>query len=243
MTSKSIYFYGTCLIDLIYPHVGLAAIDILKAAGVSIIYPPKQSCCGQPAWNSGYREQAQEVIRAQLDLFPKSIPIIVPSASCAGMIRHHWPEAFEDEQDRLRATAVAERVIEFSDYLVNQLNIEPYALSQPLSVAVHNSCSSIREMKVAGCIEDLLQRMGATVVEQTNKLECCGFGGTFSVKQADISGAMVLDKSASLLETGADVVVSQDCGCLMNIGGALEHQQKSLPVLHIAEFLQRYRHE
>lgn len=243
MTAKSIYLYGTCLIDLIYPQVGLAAIDVLKRAGVSIIYPPKQSCCGQPAWNSGYREQAQTVIRSQLDLFPKPIPIIVPSASCAGMIKHHWPEAFDDDRERQQAIEIAGRVVEFSDFLLNHLHIEAPPIAEPLKVAVHNSCSSIREMNVAGCIEALLEAMGATVVEQANKLECCGFGGTFSVKQADISGAMVRDKTASLIESGADMVVSQDCGCLMNIGSALEHQQQSLPTLHIAEFLQRYRHD
>lgn len=241
---RSVYFYGTCLIDLFYPKVGLAAIEILQREGVSVIFPPDQSCCGQPAWNSGYRQQAQDVIRAQLDLFNKPYPIIVPSASCAGMIKNHWPKAIDLTTRKMQQVQnIADRVIEFTDYLVNHLHIQPGALKNPQRIAVHNSCASIREMHVAGNIEHLLQMMGVEQTEQANKQECCGFGGTFAVKQADISGAMVKDKTQALLDTGADIVISQDCGCLMNIGGALEHQNQALPVFHIAEFLKKYCYE
>lgn len=243
MPDRRVYFYGTCLIDLFYPEAGLAAMDILQQESVSIIYPSEQSCCGQPAWNSGYREQAAKVIQSQLKLFSKPIPIIVPSASCAGMIKHQWPEAFTLAHEKQQAQDIADRVIELTDYLVNHLHIEPAVVKNPQKIAVHNSCSSIREMKVAGNIEKILQGMGVAVLEQANKPECCGFGGTFAVKQADISGAMVADKTRSLLDTKADLVISQDCGCLMNIGGALEFQQEDLPALHIAEFLKKYGYD
>lgn len=241
---RTVYFYGTCLIDLFYPRIGLAAIEVLQRENVSVIFPPEQSCCGQPAWNSGYREQAQNVIHAQLNLFNKPHPIIVPSASCAGMIKNHWPQAFDPlSRQSQQAQGIADRVIEFTDFLVNHLHMQPELLENPMKIAVHNSCSSIREMNVAGNIEHLLNKMGVELTQQANKQECCGFGGTFAVKQADISGAMVQDKTQALLESNADMVISQDCGCLMNIGGALEHQKKTLPVYHIAEFLRKYCYE
>ena len=241
---RTVYFYGTCLIDLFYPRVGLAAVEILQREGVSVIYPPDQSCCGQPAWNSGFREQAQEVIRAQLRLFKKPYPIVVPSASCAGMIKNHWPQACDaSSREKSQVQDIAARVIEFTDYLLEHLHVQPQCLKDPLKIAIHDSCSALREMHVAGNIERLLNSMGVEQLQQANKQECCGFGGTFAVKQADISGAMVQDKARALLETGADLVLSQDCGCLMNIGGALEHQNQTLPVLHVAEFLRKYGYE
>lgn len=234
---QSVYLYGTCLVDMFYPEVGMASIELLRREGVQVIFPPDQSCCGQPAWNAGYREQAMDVIRAQLDLFPKQIPIIVPSASCAGMMKLNWSKAFADEQEHQLAMSIAKRVIELTDFLVNHLHIHPRRLARPEKVAVHNSCSSLRQLPVAGNIERLLGDMGAELCIQRQQVECCGFGGTFCVKQADISGSMVADKCAALVDCGADLVVSQDCGCLMNIGNALKHQQGGPRVKHIAEYL------
>lgn len=235
--SQSVYFYGTCLVDMFYPQVGLASIELMQRHGVDVIFPPDQSCCGQPAWNSGYREQAENVIRSQLKLFPKPLPIVVPSASCAGMMKHNWPQAFSYTLPQQQAVSIADRVIELTDFLLNHLHISPGKLKGAHKIAVHNSCSSIRHLPVAGNIELLLTEMGAEVCEHRQKQECCGFGGTFCVKQADISGSMVQDKTRALLESGAELVVSQDCGCLMNIGHALKQQQKDLKVKHIAEVL------
>jgi L-lactate dehydrogenase complex protein LldE len=234
---ESVYFYGTCLVDMFYPEVGLASIELIQREGVKVIFPPDQSCCGQPPWNSGYREQAVEVIAAQLGLFPKPLPIVVPSASCAGMIKHNWPQAFAPGPQREQAQSIADRVVELTDFLLNHLGFKPAVLKSPLKVAVHNSCSSIRHLPVAGNIEALLESMGAELREQNNKNECCGFGGTFCVKQADISGNMVQDKCSALNDSGADLVLSQDCGCLMNIGGAMQRCDKPLRVQHVAEFL------
>lgn len=238
-----VYFFGTCLIDLFYPQAGLAGMALLRREGLQVMYPADQTCCGQPAWNSGYREQARQVARAQLELFPEPWPIVVPSGSCAGMMRHQYPEMFQDAAERDKASAVAARVHELTGFLVDVLGIRLSDLGEPVRVAVHTSCSARREMGVASAIEFLLgQLANVRLVEQERKAECCGFGGSFAVKQPEISADMVGDKTRCLRESGADLVVSQDCGCLMNIGGAFEHQGGGPQTRHIAEFLWERTH-
>jgi len=239
----NIYFYGTCLVDLIYPQTGVAAMELIKAAGVNVIFPPQQSCCGQPAFNSGYRSDALKVARSQLACFPKNIPIVVPSGSCAGMIKHHWPELFKGEKDEQQAKEISSRIYELTEFLVDVLNIQLKDLGEPVKIAIHTSCSARREMGVAEKIDSLVEQLeNVEVIEQKNKEECCGFGGTFAIKQADISGAMVADKNKAIIDTGAEVLISQDCGCLMNIGGTLEKQKQTQRVLHIAQFISERTH-
>lgn len=233
-----VYFFGTCLIDLLYPRAGLAGMQLIRDAGIRVIYPDGQSCCGQPAFNSGYREEALSVARSQLACFPEDHPVVVPSGSCAGMIKHHWPELFAGQPGHEQAIAVAGRTYELTEFLVDVMHLELQDLGAPTKIAIHTSCAARREMGVADRIESLLgQLANVEVLEQAHKTECCGFGGTFSVKQPDISGAMVEAKSNALQATGASRVISQDCGCLMNIGGALEKRQSDLATQHIAEFL------
>lgn len=233
-----VYFFGTCLIDLLYPRAGLAGMQLIRDAGIRVIYPDGQSCCGQPAFNSGYREEALSVARSQLACFPEEHPVVVPSGSCAGMIKHHWPELFAGQPGHEQAIAVAGRTYELTEFLVDVMHLELQDLGAPTRIAIHTSCAARREMGVADRIESLLgQLANVEVLEQAHKTECCGFGGTFSVKQPDISGAMVEAKSNALQATGASRVISQDCGCLMNIGGALEKRQSDLATQHIAEFL------
>jgi L-lactate dehydrogenase complex protein LldE len=239
----NIYFYGTCLVDLLYPQTGLSAMALIKSAGVNVIYPKQQSCCGQPAFNSGYRKDALKVARSQLCCFPKQIPIVIPSGSCAGMIKHHWPELFKGEADEKQALQISSQIYELSEFLVDILNIQLVDLGEPVKVAIHTSCSALREMGVADKIDSLLTQLdNVEVIEQKNKQECCGFGGTFAIKQADISGAMVTDKTRAIIDTGAEVVISQDCSCLMNIGGALEKQNQTQRILHIAQFISERTH-
>jgi L-lactate dehydrogenase complex protein LldE len=235
---QEIYFFGTCLIDLLYPKAGLAGMQLIRKAGVRVIYPDNQTCCGQPAFNSGYRDEALDVARQLLSCFPRDIPVVVPSGSCAGMIKHHWPELFEGEHDEAEAKAVAARTYELTEFLVNTLQLKLKDLGKPTKVAIHTSCSARREMGVAQHIETLVGQLDQVeLLTQERKPECCGFGGTFAVKQGDISGAMVKDKTDSLRATGAERVISQDCGCLMNIGGAFEKQGNGPDTQHIAEFL------
>lgn len=239
MTKPSaVYFFGTCLIDLLYPQVGLSAMRLLAREGIRVIFPQGQTCCGQPAYNSGYREEARRVARTQLEAFPEDLPVVVPSASCAGMLRVHYPTLFEGTPDAGRASALAERVVEISDFLVRVLDLRPRDLGPPLKVAVHNSCTARRELRVAPATLELLARLSnVEAVEPDHAQECCGFGGTFAVKQPEISAAMAADKARSIAETGASLLVGQDCGCLMNLGGTLARSGQPLPVRHIVELL------
>jgi L-lactate dehydrogenase complex protein LldE len=235
---EKVYFFATCLIDLMYPKAGLAGMQLIKRAGVDVVFPQDQTCCGQPPFNSGYREEALAVARAQLDCFKRDIPVVVPSGSCAGMIKHHWPELFEGEADEQQALDVAGRTYELTEFLVDVLDVRLTDLGTPTRIAIHTSCSARREMGVADRIQSLVSQLEKVeVLVQDREAECCGFGGTFAVKQADVAGAMVKDKTDALRATGAERVISQDCGCLMNIGGALEHQGDGPATQHVAEFL------
>jgi L-lactate dehydrogenase complex protein LldE len=236
--ATQVYFMGTCLADLYYPEVGLAGMQLLRREGLDVIYPKKQTCCGQPAFNSGYRKEALPVARSLMKCFKKNIPIIIPSGSCAGMIKYHWSELFSEELDYKQAISVSNRVFELTEFLVDNLQIKLTDLGKPTKIAIHTSCSCRNEMRVADRIESLTSQLSNVDVSiQERKKECCGFGGTFAIKQADISGAMVKDKTDAIKATNADKVISQDCGCLMNIGGALSKQQSQITSQHIAEFL------
>ena len=240
----SVYYFGTCLIDLLYPQAGLAGMKIIRNCGVKVRYPQEQSCCGQPPFNSGYRHEALSVARRQLTWFQDPIPIVIPSGSCAGMIKHHWPELFAGQPDEAEANEVASRVYELTEFLVNVLKLQLTDLGEPVRVAIHTSCSARREMAVSDHIEQLVGQLAKVeVVNQERKAECCGFGGTFAVKQAEISGAMVTDKCDAIDATGANVLLSQDCSCLMNISGAFDKRGTRPRSLHIAEFLLERTHE
>jgi len=238
-----VYYFGTCLIDLFFPEAGLAGMQLLRREGVRVIFPRDQSCCGQPAWNSGYRADALAVARRQLALFPREIPVVVPSGSCAGMLRHQYPRLFANDVQRPQAEALASRVFELTELLVDVLDIRLRDLGSPLTVAVHSSCSARREMGVADRTDRLIAQLErVNRVDQAYAEECCGFGGTFAVKQSEISAAMVQDKTHWIRESGAQRLVSQDCGCLMNILGALEHQGGGPAGQHIASFLWERTH-
>lgn len=233
-----VYFFGTCLIDLIFPRAGLSAMRLLRREGIRVLYPQGQTCCGQPAYNSGFRDEARAVASAQLDAFPDDIPVVVPSASCAGMFRVHYPLLFDGAPEEARALALSERVFELTEFLVRVLDVKLADLGPPLRVALHNSCSARRELGVADAALDLLGRLSnVDAMEPDHAYECCGFGGTFSVKQPEISAAMAADKTAAIAATGARMLVGQDCGCLMNLDGTFRRQGKGPEVKHIAEFL------
>jgi len=235
---QTVYFYGTCLVDLFFPQAGVCAVQLLQHEGITVIYPQSQTCCGQPAWNSGYRDEALAVARKQLALFPKAIPIVIPSASCAAMMRMHYAELFRGQPDESKAHGIAERVYELTEFLVDVLHMTLDDFGRPIKVAVHASCSAQRETNTADKMNILLEQLcNVTCSEPEHKTECCGFGGTFAIKQPEISAAMVLEKVAHIRAMGAEQLVSQDCGCLINIGGAMEKQGQAIPYLHIAEFL------
>jgi L-lactate dehydrogenase complex protein LldE len=233
-----VYFFGTCLVDLLYPRVGLAAMRLLRREGLRVIFPQAQTCCGQPAYNSGYRREARQVARRQLDVFPAEIPLVVPSASCAGMLRVQYPRLFADTPEAGRAAALAGRVYELTDFLARVVDFRPRDRGRPLRVVLHNSCSARRELGVAGAATELLGRLAnVQTVEPDHAHDCCGFGGTFAVKQPEISAAMASDKADAVAAAAAPLLVGQDCGCLMNLGCTFAHRGEGPVVKHIAELL------
>lgn len=232
------YFFGTCLVDSFYGDAGLAAIRLLEREGMEVIFPQKQSCCGQPAYNSGFPHEAKAVARKQISLFPKPYPIIVPSGSCAGMMRHHYPALFAGDPMEKKALDVAGRVYELGQFLLHQLNVTLTDLGSPLTVTWHSSCHAMREMKVTEDAKALIRQLeNVTLVELSREYECCGFGGTFAVKQPHLSGAMVQDKIADIAQTGAERVITGDGGCLLNITGAMEKATMPVSGQHLAQFL------
>jgi len=236
---SQVYLFGTCVVDLFYPEAGLDAIRLLEREGLTVHFPQGQTCCGQPAYTSGYTDEAREVARAQLALFAEDWPLVVPSGSCAGMIRHHYIELFKDEPATLRQVqALAARTFELAEFLLHVCKVEFKDRGTPQKVALHTSCSARREMNTHLHGRALLAQLERVErVEHDHESECCGFGGTFSVRMPDISGAMVADKTRALQESGAAQMVSADCGCLLNINGALEKQHAALRGQHLASFL------
>lgn len=231
--------FGTCVMDLFFPEAGLDAIRLLEREGLRVHFPQDQSCCGQPAWTSGYVKEARDVARAQLNLLDNGRPVVVPSGSCAGMFRQHYREVFADEPDTLKRVAdLAERTFELTEFLLQVCKVQWQDLGQPTRVALHTSCSARREMNTHLHARALLGKLSN--VERLNhdhESECCGFGGTFSVRMPEVSGAMVLDKTRSLMDSGAAEMVTADGGCLLNINGSLDKQQQVFRGQHLASFL------
>ena len=238
-----VYFYGTCLVDLFFPEAGLAGIKLLKRAGVKVIFPEGQTCCGQPAFNCGYWEEAREVARTQLALFPKDIPVVLPSGSCAGMMKMHYPELFHGQPEEAQVRAFAGRVYELTEYLVDVLDLRLEDLGEPVKVTWHSSCHALRDLGLKGQPQALIGQLSKVeFLPLAREQECCGFGGTFSVRHPEISGAMACDKAADAAATGASRVLSTDGGCLLNVKGALEAKGEGLQAQHIAEYLWERTH-
>lgn len=238
-----VYFYGTCLVDLFFPDAGMAGIQLLRRAGVEVIFPEGQTCCGQPAFNCGYWEEARDVARTQVALFPEDLPVILPSGSCAGMMKMHYPELFHGQPDEAQVRAFSARVFELTQFLVNVLGVKLTDLGEPVKVTWHSSCHAVRDLGLKGEPQSLLgQLANVELAPLARESECCGFGGTFSVRQPEISAAMSCDKAAAAEATGASVVLSTDGGCLLNVNGTLEGKRSPLKVQHVAEFLWERTH-
>ena len=244
----AVYLYATCLVDLFVPEAGLDAVTLLEREGLRVIFPENQTCCGQPAYTSGFPDEARQVVASQLDLFPEDYPIVVPSGSCAGMMRWHWRGVVGDDPAlAARAAALAERTFELAEFLVHVLDFRRPDTGTPTTVTLHTSCSARREMGTLLVGRELLARLGQVqLAVHDHESECCGFGGTFSLKHPDVSTAMVGDKVESLRATGAAQMVTADCGCLLNISRRAAKEDRdagrgapSLPAEHLASFLLR----
>jgi L-lactate dehydrogenase complex protein LldE len=235
---EAVYYFGTCLVDLFYPEAGLCGIRLIQREGVRVVFPQGQTCCGQPAYNSGYQREAREVARLQISLFTRPWPIVVPSGSCAGMMKVHYPALFHGEPDERQALDFAARVVELTQFLDDVLRVKLEDRGQKVRVAWHSSCHAAREMGVVEEPKNLLAQLANVEVAPLSRdRECCGFGGTFAVRMPEISAAMVEDKAADVVATGATTLLSGDGGCLLNIGGRLDAEGRPVRARHIAEFL------
>lgn len=228
----------TCLGDAIYPRVGEAMVRVLAKYGVALDFPRVQTCCGQPAFNSGYWKEARTSALTILDSFEDSDFVISPSGSCTGMI-HHYPKLFEDDPaQRERALKLQAKSYEFTQFLVNVLGVTDVGATFPHKVTYHPSCHGSRLLGIKDEPMALMERVkGLTFVPLPFAEDCCGFGGTFAVKMADISGAMVTEKADHVKETEAEVLVGLDMACLMNIAGNLRYRNEPVRVMHLAELL------
>ena len=237
-TIQRVYFFGTCVIDSVFPEAGRCAMQLLQNQGIEVLFPQQQSCCGQPAFNSGFPDEARKVARRQLHAFNRDYPIVVPSGSCAGMMKHHYPRLFAGDRDERLAKRFSNRVFEFGQFLDDILKIQLTDRGEPLKITWHSSCHAMREMGVIRNAKSLLSQLSnIELTELEREYECCGFGGTFSVKHPQISAAMVRDKIDDIVQTGARRVVSGDCGCLLHIRGALEKAGLGIETQHLAELL------
>lgn len=231
----------TCLGDQFYPQVGECAVRVLRRLGAEVTFNPAQTCCGQPAFNMGYRQEAREVAARVLDLFADAEYIVAPSGSCTSMVRVFYPELFADDPEQLaKASRLRERFYEFSEFLVKVLKVEDVGACFPRRVTYHDSCHLLRELGIADEPRKLLRAVrGIELVELQDYRLCCGFGGTFSVKFPEISVAMAEDKLRAAVEARAEVLVANDSGCLMHLAGLIHRQGLPIRTMHLAELLER----
>ena len=231
--------FVTCLVDLYRPSVGFAAIALLEQAGCQVEVPRAQTCCGQPAYNTGDRATARDLAAGILDAFGGYDYVVAPSGSCAGMLRAHLPHLFDDDPNlRARADQLAGRTFELISFLTDVMGFVPRPIpGLARTVTYHDSCSGLRELGVKAQPRALLAAAGTTVTEMAEPEICCGFGGTFCVKYPEISGRMVKDKVRDIEATKAPVVLAGDLGCLLNIAGRLSRQGIRVEARHVAEML------
>jgi len=231
--------FVTCMVDQLFPKVGMAMADVLERLGYAVDFPEEQTCCGQPAYNSGYRAEARTVARHFLRTFEASETIVVPSGSCTAMVTHHFQDLFQKEPETLALVrAMEKKVHEFATFLTDVAGVEDVGARMDGVATFHDGCHGLRELGIRSAPRRLLARVkGLKLREMAPAEECCGFGGTFAVKFAELSGAMARTKIDAIVATGADTVVSLDPSCLMQIQGALSRAGLNIRTMHMAEVL------
>jgi L-lactate dehydrogenase complex protein LldE len=230
--------FVTCLVDLMRPSIGFAAVKLLEDAGC-IVEAPAQTCCGQPAYNTGDRATTRDLAERVIETFRGFDYVVAPSGSCAGMIKVHYPELFMDDPNWApKAHELAARTWELTSFLVDVMGVEATTARFDGAVTYHDSCSGLRELGVKRQPRRLLESIdGLEIVEMADSEVCCGFGGTFAVKYSDISNAIVSEKTKNIAETGAPLVLAGDLGCLMNMAGKLSREGRPIAARHVAEVL------
>lgn len=240
MTPKPrVGLFVTCLVDLFRPTVGFASVKLIEDAGCEVFVPASQTCCGQPAYNSGDKRGARALAEQVIATFEGFDYVVIPSGSCAGMIKTHYAEIFAGEPDwALRAERLATKTHELTSFLTDVLGVTPLPAAWQGSATYHDSCSGLRELGIKDQPRRLLGTVeGLDVKEMADPEACCGFGGTFCVKYDEISNAIVSRKTADIRATGADMLLAGDLGCLLNIAGKLKREGSPIEVRHVAEVL------
>ena len=231
----------TCFNDTLFPQVGQAVVRVLERLGHEVDFPLEQTCCGQMHYNTGYQQETLPLMRHFVDVFESAEVIVSPSASCVGMVRELYPRAAREAGDTAlleRVEALAPRVFEFSEFLAQRLGVDDVGAYFPHRTTYHPTCHSLRALKVGDAPLRLLRAVrGIDLVELEGASECCGFGGTFSIKNADVSLAMLSDKMRHVMDTRAEVCVAVDTSCLMHIGGGLSRARSGIRTAHLAEIL------
>jgi L-lactate dehydrogenase complex protein LldE len=235
-----VQLFVTCIVDTLYPEIGEAVVDVLERAGVQVQFPEEQTCCGQPAFNAGTRELALPMAMHTIRVFEDTPgSVVIPSGSCAAMIRHGYLELFAGDPSWMeRARKLAARTFEFSEYLVDVLGITDVGASFPGRLSYHASCHQLRDLQVKDQPRLLLQSVRSSgFIELPESQDCCGFGGVFSVEHPELSAAMLERKIANITKSQADVVVACDAGCIIHINGGLQRQGRPGCAMHLAEIL------
>ena len=239
---KVVSLFVTCIVDMVYPGTGMSVVDILEHVGARVVFPPAQTCCGQPAFNSGYRDEARTVARHFFKAFQDAEVIVTPSGSCATMLRHEYPGLFAPEDGELykQARRIAGITWEFSEYLVEGLGLVnlDLALPEPQSFAMHDACHGLRGLGLGGAARDLLAQLGNAELCELNECEvCCGFGGLFSIKMPALSNAMLRNKIDHINASPAETIVTGDVSCMTQMNGGLSRGKSSKRVRHLADVL------
>ena len=231
--------FVTCLVDLFRPSIGFAAIKLLEDAGAVVEVPESQTCCGQPAYNSGDREDAKAIAKAVIESFERFDYVVAPSGSCAGMLKVHYPTLLADDAAFVaRARALGEKSFELTSFLVEVLGAESVTAKFSGNVTYHDSCSSLRELKVHDAPRRLLASVDGLALTEMEETEvCCGFGGAFAVKYPDISNVIGEAKARNAIKSGADCLLAGDLGCLLHIAGKLSRDGSAVECRHVAEVL------
>jgi L-lactate dehydrogenase complex protein LldE len=227
-----------CFIDQLYPQTGFNMVKVLEKIGCQVHYNTRQTCCGQPAYNAGFRDEARSVCAKFINDFAGVDYVVAPSASCVGFVRNYYPSLFEDSAHRNKVKDLQQRTFEFTEFLLNVLKVEDIGAAFPAKATYHDSCAALRECKIKQGPRQLLSKVkGLELVEMNDVETCCGFGGTFSVKFEPISIGMGDQKALNAAATGASCIISTDHSCLMHIDGVIRHKGLSLKTYHIADVL------
>ena len=236
---KRVYMFSTCLGTALMGKTVTNAISLLQREGIEVVFKKDQTCCGQPSFNTGYFDETKKVALYNARLFDKDYPIVVPSGSCAGMMMHDYLELFEGDREYEFMKEFGSRVFELSVYLDKILNVQYEDKGDPIKVTWHSNCHALRVAKSIESSKNLIRRFkNVELVELQYEEECCGFGGTFSVKEPEISNAMALAKIKDIESTGSECLISGDGGCLMNIAGTMKRNGKTVKALHLYDFIQ-----